>query len=94
MRSLGEPEHLLLVKEWGGVGSSGLGEARSLERTQVALPRRWRGAGDASLQPHHISELHVRSTSGTEPCTHFGEKEKMLVRVEVVCIVGDSLVWF
>ena len=76
--------------------SSCLGEACSLEETQVALPGRGRGAGDALLQPHHFSELHGRSTSSTElGGTHLGEERRLRLmrvsgtKVEVVRIVGD-----
>lgn len=99
MSRLGEPEHLLFVEEGGGVGASCcLGEGCSLEKTQVAAaPGRWRGDGDALLQPHHIpdSELHARSS--TKLSTHLGEKkEKRLLMREwmLVCIVGDRLVGF
>ena len=82
-RRLGEPEHLLLVKEGGGVGGSSrsLGEACSLEKTQVAVPGRWCGDCDALLQPQHISdsELHGHSTSSgsTELSAHQGEKKRL-----------------
>jgi hypothetical protein len=81
-RRLGEPEHLLLVEERGGVGGGCLGEACSLEKTQVAVSGRWPGGGgDALLQPHHIpdSELHGHSTSSgsTELSAHQGEKKRL-----------------
>jgi len=54
-------------------------EACLLEETQVALPGRRRGAGDASLQPHHFSELHGPSTSRTElDGTHLGEGRRLI----------------